>query len=112
MLCELIISIESRRESESEVAQSHLTPCNPLDCSPPFSSIHGILQAGILDQVAMSFSRGSSRPRDGTQVSHIAGRFFTVWATRESLLRVESALKKDIEKSETFVCIIAIAYVV
>ena len=54
-----------------------------LDCSPPVSSVHGILQARILEWVAISFSRGSSRPRDQTPVSCIAGRFFTIWATRE-----------------------------
>ena len=45
---------------ESEVAQSCLTLCNPVDCSPPGSSVHGILQARILEWVAISFSRGSS----------------------------------------------------
>ena len=55
-----------------------LTLCNPLDCSPPGSSVHGILQARILEWVAIPFSRGSSWPRDQTQVSCIAGRFFTV----------------------------------
>jgi len=45
-------------------------------CSPPGSSVHGILQARKLEWVAMPFSRGSSGPRDLTQVSHIAGRFF------------------------------------
>ena len=54
-----------------------------MDCSLPSSSIHGILQARILEWVAISFSRGSSRPRDWTQVSCIIGRCFTVWATRE-----------------------------
>ena len=49
--------------------------CNPIDCSPPGSSVHGILQARILDWVAISFSRGSSQPRDQTQVSHT---FFTI----------------------------------
>ena len=60
----------------SPVAQSCPTLCNPMDCSPPGSSIHGILQARILEWVAISSSRGSSRPRDRTQVSHIAGRCF------------------------------------
>jgi len=50
-------------ESESEVAQSYLTLCNPVDCSPPSSSVRGILQAKILEWVAISFSRGSSNPR-------------------------------------------------
>ena len=58
--------------------------CDPMDCSPPGFSVHGILQAWILEWVAVHFSRRSSQPRDRTQVSHIAGRFFTVWATREA----------------------------
>ena len=66
------------------VAQSCPTLCDPLDCSPPGSSVHGILQARILEWVAMPFSRGSSQPRDQTQISYIAGRFFTVQATWES----------------------------
>ena len=68
---------------ESEVAQLCPTLCNPLDCSLPGSSVHGILQARILEWVAISFSRGSSRPRDRTRVSHIVGRRFNLWATRE-----------------------------
>ena len=51
-------------ESENEVAQSCPTLCNPMDCSPPGSSAHGILQARILEWLAISFSRGSSLPRD------------------------------------------------
>ena len=54
-----------------------------MDCSLPGSSIHGIFQARILEWVAISFSRGSSQSRDRTQVFHIVGRCFTVWATRE-----------------------------
>ena len=68
---------------ESEIAQSCLTLCDPMDCSLPGSSVHGISQARILEWVAISFSRGFSRPRDRTQVSGIAGRHFTVWATRK-----------------------------
>ena len=60
------------------------TLCNPMECSLPSSSIHGILQARILEWVVMPSSRGSSQPRDQTQVSHITGRFFTSWATREA----------------------------
>ena len=67
----------------SEVAQLCPTLCDPMDCSLPGSSIHGILQARILAWVAISFSRGSSPPRDRTWVSRIVGRRFTVWATRE-----------------------------
>ena len=50
---------------------------------PPGSSVHGILQTRILEWVAISFSRGSSQPRDWTGVACIAGRLFTIWATRE-----------------------------
>ena len=65
------------------VAQSCLTLCDPMNCSPSGSSVHGILQARILEWVAMPFSRGSSQSRDWTQFSCIAGRFFTIWVTRE-----------------------------
>ena len=58
-------------------AQLYLTLWDPMDCSLPGSSVHRILQARILEWVAILFSRGSSQPRDQTQVSHIAGRFFT-----------------------------------
>ena len=64
----------------AQVTQLCLTLCHPMDCSPPGSSVHGILQARILEWVAILFSRGSSQPRDQTQVSHIAGGFFTIWA--------------------------------
>ena len=65
------------------VAQSCPALCNPADCSPLGSTVHGILQARILEWVAMPSSRGSSQPRDPTQASHVAGRFFTSWATRD-----------------------------
>ena len=55
---------------------SALTPCNPKDCSPPGSSVHGNLQARILEWVAIPSFRGSSQPRDQTHVSCIAGRLF------------------------------------
>ena len=58
------------------VAQSCQTLCDPMDCSPPGSSVHGILQAKILEWVAISYSRGSSRPTDRTRVSCITARFF------------------------------------
>ena len=53
------------------VAHSYLTLCHPMDCSPPGSSVHGILKARILEWVAIPFSREPSWPRDQTQVSHI-----------------------------------------
>ena len=59
--------------------QSCPTLCDPMDCSPPGSTVHGILQARILEWVAMPSSRGSSHSRDGTCVSCIAGRFFTMY---------------------------------
>ena len=62
------------------VTQSRLTFCNPMDCSPSGSSVHGVLQARILEWVAISSSRGSSQPRDQTWVFRIAGKFFTIWA--------------------------------
>ena len=65
-------------ESESEVAQSCPTLCDPMDCSLPSSSVHGIFQARVLEWVAIAFSRGSSQPRDQTLVSHIAGRCFNL----------------------------------
>ena len=66
-------------------AQLCLTLCNPMDfCSPAGSSVHGILQARILQWVAISFSRGSSWPRDQTLVSRIAGKFFTIWPISEA----------------------------
>ena len=55
-----------------------------MDCSPPGSSVHRVLQARILEWGAISFSRGSSRPRGGAWVSFMAGRSFTVWSTREA----------------------------
>ena len=70
--------------SESEVAQSCPTLCNPMGCSLPGFSIHGIFQARVLEWVAIPFSRGSSWPRVQTQVSCIAGRCFVLWATREA----------------------------
>ena len=78
----------SIRKEEVLVSQLCLTLCDPLDCSPLGSSVHGILQARILEWVAMLSSRGSSRPRDQIQVSCIsslAGGFFTTSTTCEYL---------------------------
>ena len=69
------------------VAQSCLTLWETTYCSLPGSSAHGILQARILEWIASPFFRGYSQPRDWTQVSYIACRFFfTIWATKEALL--------------------------
>ena len=76
------------------VAQSCPTLCDRMDYSSPAPSVHGILQSRILEWVAVLFSRGSSRPRYKTEVSHIAGRFFTVRATREALKASENSHKQ------------------
>ena len=73
------------RKWKWKVTQSYPTLYNPMDYT-----VHGILQARILEWVAFPFSRGSSQPRDRTQVFHIAGRFFTNWATREVHLSSKS----------------------
>ena len=78
------IHIREKKKMEVLVTQLCLTFCDPKDYNLPGSSVHGILQARILEWVAITFSRGSSQPRHRTQVSHIAGRFFTIWATREA----------------------------
>ena len=68
------------------------TLCNTMDCSPPGSTIHGILQARILEWVAIPFSRGSSQPRNRNHVSHIAGRFSTIWEAPGFCLFLGSSL--------------------
>ena len=78
--------LDLRKEKESEAAQSCLTLCDPMGCRQPGASVQGIFQARVLEWVAISFSRGSSRPWDQTPVSCIAGRHFTVWASREALI--------------------------
>ena len=67
-------------------AQLYPTLYNPMNCSPLGSSVHGIFQARILGWLAISSSVGSPPPRDQTGVSWIVGRFFTIWATRGSLM--------------------------
>ena len=79
--------------SEIVLSLSHVQLCNPVDCSLPGSSIYGIFQARVLEWVAISFSRGSSRPRNQTRVSRIVGRRFTIWATKWN---------KQVTKSQKF----------
>ena len=79
-------------ERKMLVTQSCLTLCDLMDCSPPGSSVHRILQARILEPVAISFSRRSSWPRDRAWVSCIAGGFFTIWATRQAQWKGKFAL--------------------
>ena len=90
--CTLLTKSEIARVCAKSL-QSCLTLCDLMDCSLPGSSVHGILQAGILEWVVISFSRESSRPRDRTQaswVSWIAGRFFTAEPLGKSLLCLET----------------------
>ena len=80
----IVQAIPKPNMSSVKVTQSCPTLCDPMSDSRPGSSVHGILQAGILEWVVILFSRGSSQPRDRTQVFHIAGRLFISWATREA----------------------------
>ena len=104
----LVISFS--KESESEVAQSCPTLCDPMDSSPPGSSLHGILQARILEWVAIPFSRGSSQPRDRTWVSHIAGRRFIIWATREAHHLAKKVKVKSLSRVRLFATPWTLAY--
>ena len=74
--------------------------CDPIDCSLPGSSVHGILQARILEWIAISLSRLSSQRSNQTQVSCLAGRFFTDWATREA--QVSSLVFRSLIRFELF----------
>ena len=76
------------------VAQSCPTLRDPTDCNPPGCSVHGISQARILEWVAISFSRGSSQPRDQTRISCISGGFFYCWPL-ENLLRTSKIVFQD-----------------
>ena len=69
------------------VAQLCPTLCDPMDCSPPSSPVHGIFQARILEWVAISFSRESSQPRDGTSISHTDRQILYHWVNREAPAR-------------------------
>ena len=82
------------KESEIEVTQSCPTLCNPMDCSLPGSSVHGIFQAIVLEWIAISFCRGSSWPRDQTRVSRIVDRCCTVWASRAVVASVLAQMVK------------------
>ena len=72
------VKVSHLSKSELLFGQWCPTLCHPMDCSPPGSSLHGILQARILEWVAIPFSSRSSQPRDPTQVSHTASGFFTI----------------------------------
>ena len=80
------------------VAQLHPTLCDPIDCSPPGSSVHGILQARILEWVTISFSRGTSWLKDGTCVSCVVGGFFTTEPPEKPWMDLNIS-HKDLESS-------------
>ena len=82
------------------LTQLCLTLCDPMDCSPPASSVHGILQARILEWVAMPSSRGSSLPKDQTHISCIGRLTLYHWATREALEDEEKGSKRLIDFSK------------
>ena len=77
------------------VAQSWPPLCDLMNCSPPGSSVHGILQARILEWVAIPFFKGSFQPRNQTPVSCIAGRFFIIWAAKEAIGLVSGIPQSD-----------------
>jgi len=76
------------------VAQSCPTLCDPADCSLSGFSVHGILQARILEGIAIPFSRGTSPPGNRTLIFCIPGRFLTVWATGKSLCQIHTSQEK------------------
>ena len=87
-----------KQEKQVLVTQSCLTLCDPMDCNPPGSSAHGILQGRTLEWVALPSSGGSSQLRDQTWVSCIAGGFFTVWTTREAQENRKEGGKSAVER--------------
>ena len=93
----------SKKYSDSEVAQLCPTLCSPMDCNLLGSSVNGIFQARVLEWVAISFSKGSSQPRDWTRVSCIVGRYFIIWATREvkNIATDENSFNKFIGRFKT-----------
>ena len=88
MIIELIITHTKSEKVKALVAQLYPTLCDSMDRSLTGFSVYGILLARILDWVAIPFSKGYSRPRDWTGISCIAGRFFTIWATREAPITI------------------------
>ena len=104
-LCNLITRA-GHFKRRSRKLQSSPTLYNPMDCSPPGSSVHGILQARRLEWVAIFSSRGAPRPRDRTQVSRTAGRFFINSVTREALPEARLTFGCAVSQSEHTVCLV------
>ena len=82
--------------------------CDPMDCSPPGSSVHGIFWARIQEWVAIPSSTGHSPPRDQTQVSCTAGRLFTIWLPCKMLLNIQQHLKLYLVSQERIIDIFLI----
>ena len=87
-----ILRLSWKQKVKVLFTQLCLTLCDPIEYSPPDSSDHGTLQEIILNWVAISFSRGSSRPGYQTQVSCIVGRIFTIWVTRRLALWAQNVI--------------------
>ena len=90
---EQTLTLFIKKQSESEVAQSCLTLCNPMDHNLPGSSVHGVFQARVLEWVAIFFSRGSSPPRDRIRVSWTAGRLYCL--SYQGSPQLEKSLSKQ-----------------
>ena len=100
---QLIKNLPAMQEWKSElVTKLYPTFCISMDCSLSGSSVHGILQARVLEWVAISFSKGLSQPRDRTWVSYTTGRFFTNWATREATLPSNPSLSSQPSRTSQF----------
>ena len=100
-------------ESEVKVLAAQLCPilCEFMDCTPPGFSVYGILQARILEWVAISSSRGSSQCRNWTQVSWIADRFFTIWSAREASKSLNPIMTKMWKTNTTHPhCVVGVAW--
>ena len=90
---QILGALKTRKHCWGNLSESESLSVVSDSLQPHGVYIHGILQARILEQIAVPFSRRSSQPRDWTQVSHIAGGFFTSWATREAQREI-----KDLNK--------------
>ena len=105
---DLVLELSSGRASKwpaGSVTQSYPTLCDPTDCSPTGFSVHGILQARILEWIAIPFFRASSWPRDQTWVSCIGRWILYHWAIRESLTKCRYYIKG-------FACIILLIFII
>ena len=90
------LRLQTKQVTSTLKVKSCPTLCDPMYCSLPGCSVYGIFQAIVLEWIAISFSRGSSQPRDRTRVSHTVGRCLTVWATREvPLYEVELVMDRE-----------------